>query len=397
MKIHYFIVLCICVLSVLGCSNDEVWDNNVPKNHDVFFYEQRLYTPDIDTKIFWRIPAILQLSNGTILTVNDKRNNTINDLPGDIDIVSRISRDNGRTWSEYKIIAKNPMHRGYGDPGLVECLDGSVICFFVGDNGSLQSTEEEPINSYYMKSLDYGNTWSEPCSITSLIYGKDAINPECKIYKASFCASGNGLCLKEGAHKGRIMFAAAMFREKKDADIHFVGDYAMDNYVIYSDDNGTTWNVSEKAFVGGDEAKLIELPDGKILMSVRQYGARGYTISSDGGVTWTKQSYWSEIVTNSCNGDIIALELEGNPHHVLLHSLPNSMGRENVSIFFSYDNGNTWQNPVCICNGPSCYSSLTMLKDGTIAAFVEKGDDSGYLELWYMNFSYEWLISQIRK
>lgn len=132
-------------------------------------------------------------------------------------------------------------------------------------------------------------------------------------------------------------------------------------------------------------------------MSVRQKGARGYTVSLDGGVTWNKQQYWSDMVTNNCNGDIIVFKYEEEPHSVLLHSLPNSMNRENVSIFFSYDNGQTWKNPVCICKGPSCYSSLTLLDDGTIASFVEKWNDSGYLELWYQNFSYEWLISQIRK
>ena len=48
------------------------------------------------------------------------------------------------------------------------------------------------------------------------------------------------------------------------------------NYIVYSDDEGKTWNVSkETAFVGGDEAKLVEEHDGTVIMSTRRKGERG--------------------------------------------------------------------------------------------------------------------------
>lgn len=43
--------------------------------------------------------------------------------------------------------------------------------------------------------------------------------------------------------------------------------------------------VSERAFSNGDEAKVVELNDGRVLMSVCQSGYRGYSISTDGGET----------------------------------------------------------------------------------------------------------------
>lgn len=76
---------------------------------------------------------------------------------------------------------------------------------------------------------------------------------------------------------------------------------SLNNYVIYSDDNGDTWNISGKASTGGDEAKVVELTDGRILMSIRHGGARWYNISDDGGLTWNPTtSSWSEMQANAC-------------------------------------------------------------------------------------------------
>ena len=150
------------------------------------------------------------------------------------------------------------------------------------------------------------------------------------------------------------------------------------------------------AFSAGDEAKLVELVDGRVLMSVRRTGARGYNISADGGQSWGTQGYWTEINANACNGDIIRYSAvdNGGEKNILLHSIPNSRNRENVSIFVSYDEGATWQDPVPLYTGPSVYSSLTILNDGTIAAYIEK-NPNGACELWYMNFSFKWLQEQM--
>ena len=156
----------------------------------------------------------------------------------------------------------------------------------------------------------------------------------------------------------------------------------LDNFVVYSDDNGHTWQVSECAYTGGDEAKLMELTDGRLLISVRQNGARGFNHSSDGGKTWGTQGRWDCMTTNACNGDMLRVG------DVLLHSIPNSMQRENVSIFVSYDEGATWQDPVLLFDGPSVYSSLTLLKDGSVGVFIEE-NPQGACELWFQNWPVE--------
>lgn len=338
-----------------------------------------LYRPGDYGSANWRIPALLCLGDGTLLAVNDKRKYNEGDLPEDIDIVCRRSTDNGRTWSEPQTLVEGTGYRqGYGDAALVECANGDVVCVFVGGNGLWASTEAEPQRSYVMRSADRGHTWSQPVDLTARLWGSKATNSACRNYKASFFASGNGLRLRQGPHAGRIMFAAAMCR--RDAQ-------TLDNFVVYSDDNGLSWQVSDRAFVGGDEAKLMELADGEVLISVRRSGARGYNRSYDGGQTWGVQGTWPEMTVNACNGDMLRLD-----DTTLIHSIPNSMKRERVSLFTSNDEGRSWHSPVLLCAGPSVYSSLTLLPDGTIGCFVEK-NPSGACELWFYRFNNEWLRS----
>lgn len=375
---------------VVPGGEDTVVATQIRLNDSVFFYEQRLFAPGEYGSRNYRIPAICTLDDGTLLVVNDRRKYNEGDLPQDIDIVCRRSSDNGRTWSEPEyVIQGRGYKKGYGDPALVVCENGDVLCAFCGWNGFWQSTEADPEKIFICRSTDGGQTWQEPVDITALVWGSQALNPECRTYKGAFIASGNGLRLLRGEHKGRILFVAALCRGNENVP---------DNYVVYSDDNGQSWQVSECAYRAGDEAKVMELADGKVLMSIRQNGARGYNVSDDAGVHWGEQGRWSEMTTNACNGDMLRLSAvdQGGERNILLHSIPNSMEREKVSVFVSFDEGHTWQNPVLLCPGLSVYSSLTLQHDGTIGCYVEKNTAQG-CELWYQNFTYAWLLTQMKK
>lgn len=366
------LLLCLFLAPLVGCQDEPAVAQEAPFCDSVCLYRMGDYGSQ-----YWRIPALLCLDDGTLLAVNDKRKYSYRDLPEDIDIVFRRSSDRGRTWSEPQTLVEGKGYKqGYGDAALVQCANGDVLCLFVGGNGLWASSVSDPQRSYLCRSTDRGLTWSEPEDITDLLWGSQAANPLCRNYKASFFGSGNGLRLRKGEHAGRVMFAAAMVRNNAQK---------LDNFVVYSDDNGHTWNVSDKAFVAGDEAKLMELGDGTVLISVRQSGPRGCNRSSDGGQSWGAQSSWPEMTANACNGDMLRLD-----DTTLLHSLPNSMNRENVSLFTSNDEGRSWHSPKLLVEGPSVYSSLTLLPDGTVGCFVEKGPDSG-CELWFYRFNRAWL------
>lgn len=334
----------------------------------------------------YRIPAIITAKDGSLVTATDKRKNNQADLPQDIDILIRRSVDNGITWSEPVTIAGGSgSGKGFGDAALALTNEaGGLICVFVGGDGLWESVEQpdKKIRSYMCKSYDNGITWTTPTEITDFIYGGGCTDAVRATWKASFFGSGHGL----QTTSGRIMFVAA---------IRETAAYTLNNYVVYSDDDGKTWQVGGKAADGGDEAKMTELADGRILMSIRHHGNRWYNISDDGGITWQSSvSLWTDMSTVACNGDLIryTATTAQNDKNILLHSIPDSQNkRENVSIFLSSDEGKSWTVKKCVVPYGSAYSSLTILNDGTIGLYVEENYDSELYSMYFLNFSLKWL------
>lgn len=86
----------------------------------------------------------------------------------------------------------------------------------------------------------------------------------------------------------------------------------------------------------------------------------------------------------------------------MLHSLPESTTtRENVTIYLSEDDGETWPIKKRLVDGYSAYSSLTVLSDGTIGALVEEGKwdsnlpgEDGF-QLVFYRFTMDWLTSDV--
>ena len=352
--------------------------------NDTLFTRTELYHPGDYGSANYRIPAVITAKDGSIVAVTDKRKYNEGDLPQDIDIVCNRSTDGGLTWSEpYTIAQGTGVNHGFGDCALAWSNDDNgLIAVFVGGVGLWNSTPSNPIRSYKSYSYDNGLTWTEPEDITDFIFGDNCIIPEHQSWRASFFGSGNGLL----SSTGRIMFVAAI-REGSAQSLN--------NYAVYSDDNGVTWQVSGRASVGGDEAKVTELVDGRILMSIRHAGKRWYNISEDGGETWMPNtSVWNDITAPACNGDIIRYTSvsQGHNKNRLLHSVPKGSQRTNVTVYVSYDEGETWPVSKVIVPYSSAYSSLCVLPDGTIGLYVEEAPagTSGYMTAFY-NFSIEWL------
>ena len=85
-------------------------------------------------------------------------------------------------------------------------------------------------------------------------------------------------------------------------------------------------------------------------------------------------------------------ENQGHDKNRLLHSVPYGNSRTDVTVYVSYDEGETWPVKKCIVPYSSAYSSLCILPDGTIGLYVEEAyaGASGYSTVFY-NFSLNWL------
>lgn len=352
---------------------------------------------------YWRIPAMVVLhhqqgenasKNGRVVTMADNRFDHNGDLPNHIDVYERHSDDNGATWSTHKMVVGTEAdhalvggNHGFGDVSLVECASGKIVAIMVGGPGYFGSTPSNPIVPTIITSTDGGDTWSTPRTLTDELYKTTYTEGA---VQGSFAGSGRGLMLQRQKDKqlnGRIMFAMSH---------RFIvnGKRSIQEYIIYSDDEGNTWKFStQSAYNGGDESKLVELADGTVMISVRQSGQRGYNTSTDGGVTWGKQAKWADIDGNACNGDILYVN-----KHVMLHSYPNDGSRKNVTIKASFDSGKSWSKPYVVCAPSSCYSTMDVTKDGDIAIFYEDNACSTGFVLNYVvlptSFIYEGNLSQ---
>ncbi len=340
-----------------------------------------------NNSLFYRIPALVRANDNSLIAVADQRATAINDLPNTISVVYKRSTDNGVTWSEMGTIAQGDKDAGktYGDPAVVKDeTTGTLLCIYSGDTGFWYSTKTNRAGFYLSKSTDNGVTWSEPKAFTDQVYQST--------WRGAFAASGRALQLKSG----RIMFVASAHC----SDTWGATTY---NYVCYTDDLGDTWKVANPntylpSSANGNEAKLMELENGDLFMSIRSTtGYRLYSKSTDGGTTWSAATSISTLPDPGCNGDIIRYpSTDGKTR--LIHSLPASTSvRQNVSVYLSYDEGTTWNVSKQLIDGYSAYSSLEVLDDGTIGCLVEEGKwdsniagDDGF-DLYFMNFSLDWL------
>ena len=351
-------------------------------------------------KNYYRIPTLIQLTNGDLLAFADRRIGSVGDVPkSPIETVYKKSTNNGKTWSQEKRISPQSISKSlsYGDGAY--CVDrktGNIICLVIGDQGFMQSTPNNPIRTRLIIGRNNGSTWDVPIDITDKIYGANCKDPVRKNWHGVFAASGNGVQLRNG----RMLFVLNV-RESADTFAR--------NYVMYSDDGGGTWNVSKNApqsSSGGDEAKIVELNDGTLLMAIRPKDIyqRRLAKSTDNGETWGPAEHRKDLPSSASNGDIIyyTSTLNGfdkNRIITMFDSRPWKVGGGSPPgdpvLYWSYDEGKTWKGKK-MHSGNAGYSSLAILNDGSIGILAEIGG-SWNGPIYFMRVNMKYLTSNADK
>lgn len=327
---------------------------------------------------YYRIPAITTAADGALVAVADKRIDAQHDLPGKIDVVARRSTDGGATWGPQITVAEHDSIGGFGDPAIVtDSRSGDILVISSHGNGLWQN---EPAHISVSRSTDGGLSWLPPVDINPMI--KASIPEGADAYAAWFASSGKAVQLKNG----RIMFALVTRRP---------GVEGFPVYAVYSDDSGRTWKVSRNAAtLDGDESKIVQLPDGSLIMSIRNRwkGPRNFSFSRDGGVTWSKPIEIADLPDPACNGDIIRYDI--GTHDLLLQTMPGSpTSRDDVTVWVSYDNGKSWRHRHRIVRAPSAYSAMTILPDGNVGFLIEETSDNGDgFRIWFTSLTIEEIL-----
>ena len=365
-----------------------------------------VYTMGENNSVFYRIPALVELENGTLVAIADQRGSAMNDLPSVISIVAKTSTDKGKTWSSMVTVAQGDASAvtSYGDVAAVyDEVAKKIVAVFVGYQNRTESTKVGLWESasgkllclYQSESTD-GITWTQPKDITEQVYSGVYQSGKLGTTRYGlFAGSGSAVQLKKGDKPGRLMFVVAARQNSTYAG-------AMSNFAVYSDDHGATWQVSSnEASSYGDEAKIVELKNGDLLMSIKNR-SKGYRLmakSTNQGANWSSFTPTTNVLDPACNGDVVSYTTADGKYY-LLHSMPgSSSNRENVTVYLSADGGDTWPIKRQIYSGYSAYSALEVLNDGTIGIVVEEGKwDSNFtgndaFNLKYYNFTLDWLLN----
>jgi sialidase-1 len=146
-----------------------------------------------------------------------------------------------------------------------------------------------------------------------------------------------------------------------------------------------------------NECQVVELADGRgsLLLDMRTFSndhCRAHSFSADGGQTWSSPTPCPQLVEPRCQASILRYDWpHGNEQGRILFSNPASTQRTNMTVRISYDDGKTWPVSKVLHPGPSAYSCLARLPDGTIGCLYERGETKAYERITVARFPLSWL------
>ena len=371
---------------------------------------QILYQNYDSYNIPYRIPAITTTKKGHLIAIADRRYCYLDIGFGKIDIVARVSKDNGRTWSPDTVIQRGSGVEGshdcgYGDVALVaDRCSKRVLCMSVTGNVIyIKGTRENPNRIARWYSPDGGKTWTKAEDLTDVFY---AMLPNTR---TMFIGSGrimqSRIVKKDKYYR---LYCSVLTRTQMDDK-----DVAC-NYVIYSDDFGQTWAVlggstldgHDSPCIDGDEPKTEELPNGDVILSSRKWYGRFFNVYHFNDIHNNQEAgSWGECIAshdaeggikvgaNSCNGEIYLVDAKEaatkRPVKLMLQSLPCGEKRYDVGIWYKeiIPNGiysslafaQEWTRGLQVSHTTSAYSTMTLQRDGRMGFFYEENErDNGY-------------------
>lgn len=302
----------------------------------------------------FRIPALAVTNSGALLAFCEHRWTGISDS-GNIDLALRRSTDGGATWSKAKIIQGDGWVT-WGNPApVVDRETGTVWLAFCRNNQRV----------FIMDSKDDGVTWSEPREITAAVS-----RPEWKWYATG---PGHGIQLAGG----RLLIGC----DHGEPDIRNIA-----SHVIFSDDHGATWKLGGQLPAKTDECMPVEI-NGRVYLSMRNrlgQNRRAYAWSEDGGISFSELRTDGALIDSTCQASIASY-----PGGLTLFLNPASTTRENLSLRASRDGAATWGPARTINAGPSAYSDLAVLPDGSVVLLFENGEPLPYSRISAVKLSRE--------
>lgn len=319
----------------------------------------------------YRIPALCTAPNGDLIAACDARKNNGGDLCvyQPINITIRRSKDDGKTWTEpvnswtWDWVENGSRWSGSDPSFIVDYKEKKVFLFYnvwewqqveanaraAGDENNLHNRRYGIYRFFVQESADNGATWSKPREISKDI------------------AIDGWPCGAEEGKNGFIFISSGSGTQLKDGTLlHTIVHVNDGNALFGSTDHGKTWKAIGKPAKFGDECKVTELRDGSWMINSRwRGGGRQIHVSKDRGETWESR-YDNTLADPQCNAQIMRYG-----KLLIFSNCKSSSGRCNLHVRASVDDGQTWNEGVCVEQGGAAYSDITIMKNGDIGILYE--------------------------
>jgi sialidase-1 len=337
----------------------------------------------------YRIPAVIKAKDGSLLAFAEGRKVGRGDA-GDIDLLVKRSRDGGRTWSGQTVVWDHADNTAGNPCPVVDQRTGTVWLLATHNLGADKETDIINKRSagtrtvWVLRSDDHGVTWSKATEITATTkdpsWGWYATGP------------GIGIQLQHGPHSGRLVIPANHSFDDPTGNLRG-GKYSHRTHVIYSDDQGKTWQLGGATGANTNESQVVELaqPAGGLLLNMRSYfnrSRRTHAVSLDGGLTWSSPADHAELVEPVCQASIIRHQFpQGNRPGLILFSNPaDAKARIALTVRASTDDARTFPGKLVLHAGPSAYSCLVSIDANRAGCLYERGDKGPYEKITFAIF-----------
>ena len=357
---------------------------------------------------YYRIPAITRASDGTLVALSDARKMHIHDVTNSIDVISRRSSDNGKTWSDYVVIFQGSQSgedcynwTGYGDAAVASFSNGTVIATAIHGFGLAGSSTDPATDVVWKVSRDNGKSWSSEYTMDQSLFGglRGNISP------------GNICVGKKGHLDGKALVGLRTSTSPNNGYTNTSASHQRIYCLTYDPDKNewTRVKISFKDYLENtsydlDEVQFVQVAENQYILSARSntkdnvnrlFYRLTFTSATEATATMISQSGMN--LKNPCNGDLIKYAAKDGTQYIL-HTVPKDMvyGSDNcrtslsayytklstsgglnwtrsLNLFdpFDYTSGGAAGTGIGAMDEAAQYSSLSMQEDGTIAVLME--------------------------
>ncbi|SDS49269.1 BNR repeat-like domain-containing protein [Opitutus sp. GAS368] len=283
------------------------------------------------------------------------------------------SDDQGRTWSQPKVVVPTGTYQNVMSVSLLRLASGKIARFY-----AVKRSKWLDCHAMISLSSDEGGTWSEPRPVTAAP-GYFVLNNDRVIQTKT----------------GRIIVPFGFHRSRGVADEESSWDPRALAIWYYSDDEGASWKESDTWWAipalstsGLQEPGVVELSDGSVYAWFRtDQGAQYESISKDNGVSWSLPRP-TELKSPVSPASIkrlphsATLMVVYNDHSGKVPAPANPKQRAPLAVAFSTDGARTWGPSQVIeddLTGWYCYTAIHFTDDAVLLSYVAGNAEIGRL------------------